>query len=115
MEEALAEQPTVLGVVGVGIGSAGLGGEPPQVGAVDLDHGIGPRTVPSHQQALGGEQGHLRVVGDGSESAEGGGVVGDAVRSVPVEDGAQRLELDRGAERVTDGTAEQAAAESTGA
>jgi len=51
----------------------------------------------------------VRVVGDRADDAVGLGVLGDAVGTEARADRVQRVELDRRAERVTDGAAEETA------
>jgi hypothetical protein len=61
------------------------------------------------EEALGREQGHLRVVGDRPDPPVGFGWVEDPFNSEATADRRDVIELDRSAERVADGTAEQAA------
>ncbi len=65
--------------------------------------------MPVAEQSLGGEQGHLRVIGDSPGAAVGGHVPGDARWPVPLADLVKGEELDARAESVADSAAEQAA------
>jgi len=67
------------------------------------------RTHPRADQPLGGEQRHLRVVGDRPDGSVGLGEVADPLGSEALADALERVELDRRAERIADGAAEQAA------
>ncbi|GAA3058643.1 hypothetical protein GCM10020000_46780 [Streptomyces olivoverticillatus] len=83
------------------------------MGPVDVrgrlpDAGAAPGVRPD--QPLHREERHLSVVGDRAAPPVGGDVVAYALRPVSGTDLLQGVELDARAERVPDGTAEQAAA-----
>src|SRR5690606_29744357 len=70
--------------------------------------------VQGEQQALGREERHLRVVGEGAAAAVGAVEVSDALRAVTGADLGEGRKLDGRAERVADGAAEEAAAKAGG-
>lgn len=92
--------------------AAALGEQPPQVRVVHHGHRVAHPGLavagPGAQQALGGEEGHLGVVGDGAEGVGAGDQVGEAVRAEAVSDLPQAEELDGGAEGVAQGAGQQA-------
>src|SRR5438132_12111855 len=63
------------------------------------------------QEPLRGEERHLRVVGDRPDASVGLVHVPDAIGAVALADLREREELDRRAERIAHGAAEEAAAE----
>ncbi|MNG37682.1 hypothetical protein D3C84_1251050 [compost metagenome] len=66
------------------------------------------------QQALGSEQHHLGVVGDGAELTVGRHEIDDAALAELLADMLPREELDRGAESIAHRTTEQAAEDGCG-
>ena len=111
VEPALADQPAVGAAVarrlhrprGALPGDA-LGVEPAQVGVVDAARGVADAsrlaTDPGADQALGGEERHLGVVGDGADPAVGLLELRDAFSAVLSADLGEGEELDGGAEGV---------------
>jgi hypothetical protein len=61
------------------------------------------------QDTFGGEQGHLCVVSDRTQLAVGVHQIGNARTTICLKDGGAAHEFDRGAERIANGAAEQAA------
>ncbi len=92
-----------------------LGAEPAQVGAVDGAHHPGAAgedgIAGGQDQALGGEERHLGVVGDGAQAAEGRNRLLKSLRSEAAADLAQRIELDRRAQRVAHRAGQERAAD----
>jgi hypothetical protein len=108
MQEFLAGQPAAIGgTVTV------LRGQPAPVRCPDRGRRITAfgRLLPVAQQPLGGEQGHLGVVGYRPGPAVSGDVAVDPARPVAAADVGEGEKLDARAQGLADRAAEQAAAE----
>ena len=111
----LISQPSTFSPFVQQRGLVALRQQPPQVRAAHRARhardAVHRQTNVIPQHPLRGEERHLGVVRDGSEAPVGGGEVADAA----VPEGPENLlgahELDRRAERIADGAAEQAAPE----
>ena len=103
--------------VRVSLVALALGVQPAPVGVAEHPDEVWPDTahasaVGATQQALGGEQRHLGVVGDGAGLARIGDEVADPCGPEAGADLGQGHELHRRAECVANGATEEAAAES---
>ena len=98
-------QETAFENLARGIEAAGLGLEPGAVGAVDGGDWVG--VGQGQEEALGGEEGHLGVVGEAGDAVVKLRVASDPGGAEAGADLGQGEELDGAAEGVADGAAEE--------
>ncbi len=88
-----------------GVEAAGLGLKPGAIGAVDGGNGVG--VGQGQKEALGGEEGHLGVVGEAGDAVVELRVASDPGGAEAVTDLGQGEKLDGCAESIADGAAEE--------